>query len=46
MKLYNFYDYGSIVFAIVLIIASVFTRYISIVIWSGIDWIANGHSCL
>ena len=46
--LYSLYDYGPIVFAIVLIIASKISRYtgISIVIWSGIDWITNGHTCL
>ena len=34
---YSLYCYRSIAFAIVLIIASLIMRYISIFIWSGID---------
>ena len=43
---YSLYCYRSIAFAIVLIIASLIMRYISIFIWSGIDLATNGQSCL
>ena len=42
----SLYCYGSIAFAIVLIIASLIMRYISIFIWSGIHLVTSGHSCL
>ena len=43
---YSLYCFRSIAFAIVLIIASLTMRYISIFIWFGIDLATNGHSCL
>ena len=43
---YSLYCYRSIAFAIVLIIASLVMRYVSIYIMSGIDLATNGQSCL
>ena len=46
LGVYSLYCYRSITFAIVLIIASLIMRYISIFIWSGIGLATNGQSCL
>ena len=43
---YSLYCYRSIAFVIVLMIASLIMRYISIFIWSGIGLATSGQSCL